>query len=96
MKPDIWEAPAEAEFDAALAASRNPAEFRKTIAEAIQDVATGRIVHAAIPRSPCRECILTTLPYSIIYVETASEIRIYAFVHHKRRSGYWKRRLRPN
>lgn len=93
MKPDIWEPPALDEFDRALAASSDPAEFRRVVAEAIRDIATGFVTHAKVTRSPCRKCILRTPPYSIIYIETAAEIRVIAFPHHKRRTGYWKNRL---
>lgn len=96
MKPDIWEPQAEEEVDAAVAASAFPDEFRHAVAEAIRDIASGKIVHAAVTGTPCRRCILSRFPYSIIYVESTTEIRVFAFPHHKRRPGYWKPRLRKN
>jgi plasmid stabilization system protein ParE len=96
VKAVIWEPPARQELDDALAVSQDAAEFQRTVDEAIQDVASGRVVHAAVPGTRCRRCILTRVPYSIIYTETDDEIRVFAFPHHKRRTGYWKRRLRPN
>jgi hypothetical protein len=96
VKAVVWEPAARAEYDAGLAASPSPADFQQAVNEALQDIASGRIVHAAIPQTPCRECILTRLPYSIVYAETADEIRIFAFVHARRRARYWKDRLRPD
>jgi hypothetical protein len=84
---------AEDEYDRALAASPDPARFRQVVADALRDIASGLIVNAAVPRTPCRECVLTALPYSIIYIESDDEVRVWAFAHQKRRPGYWKRRL---
>lgn len=84
---------AQDEYDNALTVSRNPSEFRRVVDEAMQKVAYGIITHVAIRRTPCRECILTPLPYSIIYTDSDTEIRVIALAHHKRRRGYWKSRL---
>ena len=86
---------ARAELGAATAVSRDPTEFRRVVDEALRDIASGVIAHAVVPRTPCRECVPTGVPYSIIYIETDDEIRVVAFTHHKRRRGYWKARLRP-
>lgn len=93
MKAVIWEPIALQEFDDAAAVSRDPAEFRRAVNEALEDVANGRVVHAAVARSHARRCVLTALPYSIIYVESDDEIRVWAFPHHRRKPGYWKSRL---
>jgi hypothetical protein len=87
---------AQDELDHALAVSLDPVEFRRVVEEALRDIASGVIVHAAVPRSPCRQCVLTAVPYSIIYTETDDEIRVWAFPHHRRKPGYWKRRLPKN
>ena len=87
---------AQAEFDHGLANSPDPAKFRRLVVDVLQNIASGRITHAAIPRTSCRRCILTEIPYSIIYQETADRIRVVAIPHHKRRTGYWKQRLRLN
>jgi plasmid stabilization system protein ParE len=34
-------------------------------------------------------------PYHVVYVETATDIRILAVAHDRRRPGYWTSRLRP-
>jgi ParE toxin of type II toxin-antitoxin system, parDE len=96
VKAVVWEPPAREELDNALSISRDPNAFQQAIDEALRDIANGTIAHAQVPRTPARRCILMTLPYSIIYTETDDEIRVWAFPHHKRRTGYWKRRLCPN
>jgi toxin ParE1/3/4 len=87
---------AQDEFDHALAVSPDPTELQRVVEAALRDIAAGVITHAAVPRTPCRQCVLTAVPYTIIYTETDDEIRVVAFSHHKRKPGYWKRRLRPN
>lgn len=93
MKAVVWEAPAREEADDALAASGNPAEFRRAIDEAVQDVAGGRITPARAGRTRCRQYAVSGFPYSVIYAESDDEIRVYAFAHHRRRPGYWRHRL---
>jgi len=95
VKPVIWEPPARQEVRDALAASATPIEFQRVIEEALQDIASGLTTHMAVRKTPYRRCDLTALPYSIIYAEAANEIRVVAFPHHKRRTNYWKSRLRP-
>jgi plasmid stabilization system protein ParE len=41
-----------------------------------------------------RKRVLTGFKYSILYVDTPNEIIIVAVAPHKRRPGYWRRRLR--
>lgn len=93
MKAVVWEPPALQELDGALAVFRDPAALQLAVNAALDDIASGRVTHARIPRSPARRCILTNPPYSIIYVETDDEIRVYAFPHSSRKPGYWKSRL---
>ncbi len=94
MKTVAWGSAARQEADHALAASRDAPVFERAIDEALQDIANGTITHARIARSPCRRCILTNnYPYSIIYTETADEIQVIAFQHHRRQAKYWKSRL---
>jgi len=44
-------------------------------------------------RTDVRRRVLQRFPYSIIYLDERSEIVIVAVAHHKRRPGYWLRRL---
>jgi toxin ParE1/3/4 len=47
------------------------------------------------PISPIvRQRVLTRFRYSILYVHTDDEIIIVAVAPHRRRPGYWRRRLR--
>ena len=99
MKPVVYEPEAEDEIDHALAVSqasdpRVAAEFRRDIDDAVAAVAANPAVAARIPRTPCRRFIMTRFPYSILYAEEPNVIRNVAFAHHKRRPGYWKKRLR--
>jgi toxin ParE1/3/4 len=41
-----------------------------------------------------RQLVLTSFRYSILYVNTDDEIIIVAVAPHRRRPGYWRRRLR--
>lgn len=93
MKTVVWETAALQEYHDAIAASPNPAAFQHTVDVALNDVASGLVSDACVTGSPARRCDLTSPPYSIIYVESDNEIRVWAFAHHRRKPGYWKRRL---
>gem|GEM_PF-5187723 len=54
----------------------------------------GDVQYAFHGKTTARQCLLRPLPYSMIYVDDPTEIRIIALAHHKRRPGYWKRRLK--
>jgi plasmid stabilization system protein ParE len=41
-----------------------------------------------------RKRVLTGFKYSILYVDTPNEIVIVAVAPHRRRPGYWRKRLR--
>lgn len=41
-----------------------------------------------------RRRAVTRFPYHVIYFETATEIRILAIAHDRRKPGYWHTRLR--
>jgi plasmid stabilization system protein ParE len=40
-----------------------------------------------------RQFILHRFPFSVIYLDDPDMVRIIAVAHHKRKPGYWKRRL---
>ena len=42
--------------------------------------------------SGLRRFLLSRFPYTIIYAEAESYIRVFAFAHQKRRPGYWRKR----
>jgi hypothetical protein len=37
---------------------------------------------------------VTRFPYHVVYMEMATHIRILAIAHDRRKSGYWKSRLK--
>ena len=41
-----------------------------------------------------RKRVMTSFKYSILYVDAANEIIIVAVAPHRRRPGYWRKRLR--
>lgn len=46
------------------------------------------------PEMGLRRALLQRFPYSIVFLETAEEIRVVAVAHMKRRPGYWLSRVR--
>jgi toxin ParE1/3/4 len=58
----------------------------------------GRIITAPDQGSPylygTRRFILHRFPYSSVYVAVDRPAHLIAIAHHKRRPGYWRRRLR--
>lgn len=96
MKAVVWEPPARQEYDDALAVSRDAAALQRVIDDALREIVAGRVTHAKVGRSGGRWCILSAIPYSIVYIDAADEIRVYALIHHKRRTNYWKQRLPQN
>lgn len=40
-----------------------------------------------------RRYLLPRFPFSIVYQEAPDQIEVIAVAHHKRRPGYWKKRL---
>lgn len=96
MKEYSFRPEAEQEFIGALARSRDPLKFHRRVQKAIEDIITGRVQYPLHGRTKARECLLRPLPYALIYVDRGNDIRIYALAHHKRRPGYWKRRLKTS
>ena len=47
-------------------------------------------------RAGRRRLVLDTFPYSIIYMQEAQQLRIYAVAHQSRRPDYWRGRAWPN
>lgn len=95
MKPVIFSPAAEQEFDDALAASRSPVKFQSVVTAALAAIAGNPQVAATIGRSAIRQYVLgLRIPYSLIYRDDPTRVTVIAFAHHKRRFGYWKRRLR--
>jgi plasmid stabilization system protein ParE len=45
-------------------------------------------------RVPVRRVPVQGFPYHVVYLDTASAIRVLAFAHTRRRPGYWLPRLK--
>jgi len=68
-------------------------KFVNEVAVAVRDIREYPLVGS--PISPLvRQRVITGYKYSILYVDTPAEIIIVAVAPHRRRPGYWKRRLR--
>jgi plasmid stabilization system protein ParE len=99
MIPYDFDPDAEAEFDQAVARYEavRPglgAEFRKAVEGAITTLRSLPQIAGLFPGAPCRQYIVTGYPYSVIYADRTDLIYVLAVAHHRRRSGYWKKRLR--
>jgi plasmid stabilization system protein ParE len=69
----------EAIDDAIALIQRHPAAF-----PVLQD---------ASPPLKIRRALLDRFPYALVFLELATEIRVVAVAHLKRRPGYWLRRI---
>jgi len=54
----------------------------------------GTVVPGLPSDSPVRRRAVTRFPYHVVYLETASEIRILAIAHDRRKPGYWTSRIK--
>lgn len=54
----------------------------------------GSLVPRVPAELPVRRRAVTRFPYHVIYIETATAIRILAVAHDHRKPGYWHDRLR--
>ena len=53
----------------------------------------GNLVPGVPSGLPVRRRAVTRFPYHVIYLETATDIRILAVAHDRRKPGYWRERL---
>ena len=53
----------------------------------------GGLVPRVPSELPVRRRAVARFPYHVIYVETATEIRILGIAHDRRNPGYWQTRL---
>jgi toxin ParE1/3/4 len=67
--------------------------FVDAIEAAIRDIRTYPRIGSPIART-VRQRVLRAFPYSVLYVDTPDEIIIVAVAPHKKRPGYWRKRLR--
>jgi len=96
VKPVVFHSDATAEAEEAFAwYSARSEKAAETFAIALDEI-TKRIAtypqHFPIFRSNRRRAFLLKYPYSLIFLEEETVIRIYAIAHAKRRPGYWRTR----
>jgi toxin ParE1/3/4 len=103
-KPVRLDDEAEAEINAAVAwydsrAERTEVgdEFLAEIDAAIERIGEHPAAFQLVPRVSrkldVRSCPLHRFPFSLMFVELATEIRVVAAAHHRKRPGYWRSRL---
>ncbi len=72
-------------------------EFLAAIASAVEFIQRnpegGSPVPGVIDEVPARRLILRRFPYSVVFLDCETEIRILAFAHHRRHPNYWRERL---
>ena len=72
-------------------------EFFAAIAAAVEFIQQHPEAGSPVPyvteAVPAGRFILRRFPYSVVFLELESEIRILAFAHHRRHPNYWKERL---
>ena len=97
MKPTRVILPAEEELTAAALyyESRSPglgSRLADAADEALQDISDHpQLFHLIAPNY--RQKLLQRFPFAFIYRIDADEIVVVAFMHLRRRPGYWKERL---
>jgi plasmid stabilization system protein ParE len=99
VENEIRQQPAVAEFLEAVACyGREDAavsrafleEVERAIAQILEHPAASPVLHP----EGIRRKVLNRFPYGLYYLSENEQIRIVAVGHHKRRPGYWMRRLR--
>ena len=68
--------------------------FDATIDRIVEMPLAGNLVPRVSPAVPVRRRAVTRFPYHVIYIETATAIRVLAVAHDHRKPGYWRDRLR--
>jgi len=99
LKRDFWYHPAAerdlddaVEFYEAESAELAAAFFAEV--EANVDSLCERPLLGSPSVAGTRRKLLQRFPYTLIYRVAESEIQIFAVAHHKRRPGYWLKRVR--
>ena len=72
-------------------------EFFDAVDASVDQIVAMPRAGALVPRVPSelsvRRRAVARFPYHVIYLETATKIRILAIAHDRRKPGYWKTRL---
>ena len=69
-------------------------DFEARIEEAERRIQSTPELFALFGNSPARSCLVDVFPFTLNFVEFSDQIVVYAVAHHKRRPGYWTRRLK--
>jgi toxin ParE1/3/4 len=68
--------------------------FRNAIAHELERVLTAPLSFPTWRgRKDVRVCVVPRFPYSVIFVADTEGVAVYAVAHHKRRPGYWQKRV---
>jgi len=74
------------------------ADFRLEISRALELIGSlprsGRPVPDMPVGAEVRQAFVRRFPFSVIYMLEPTSIWVIAFAHHRRRPGYWRRRVR--
>jgi toxin ParE1/3/4 len=68
-------------------------QFVSDVEAAVRDIRKHPQIGSPIS-SLVRQRVLTGFKYSVLYVDTPADVVIVAVAPHRRRPGYWRRRLR--
>lgn len=68
-------------------------KFVDHVEAAVRDIRQYPQIGAPLTRQ-VRKLVMTSFKYSILYVDRPDEIIIVAVAPHRRRPGYWRKRLR--
>ena len=102
MKPLVLDDEADGEYRHAVGvyAAENlsvAVRFSERVEEALARIAAEPhiwpLASGVQERLGVRKYRIDRFPYSVLFVELATEVRILAFAHGKRRPGYWLRRV---
>jgi toxin ParE1/3/4 len=74
------------------------AEFLASLDEAVERLerigSSLAVLPGSEPDAPIRRVHLTRFPYSVVYIELPTRLRVLAVQHGRRRPGYWRDRVR--
>ena len=99
MKRDFWYHPeAERELDDAVdfyetESTERASSFFAEVEENV-DIICERPLLGSPGEEGTRRRLLQRYPYTLIYRDAGNEIQIYAVAHHRRKPGYWLKRVR--
>lgn len=72
-------------------------DLLEVIEDAISRIGKAPLQFPLLPSIPselgARTCSVKRFPYSVVFLELPTEIRVLALAHTRRRPGYWRSRL---